>query len=456
MKWYLALICLVASLGGFLFGFDTAVISGTVEHVREQFQIGDLWVGWFTSSALVGCVFGAMSAGYLGDKFGRKPILILSAILFFISAFGSTFPPSFTMLLTARFVGGLGVGLASVLSPMYISEFAPPKVRGRLVALYQLSIVIGILIAYFSNWYLQKQAGSAMVVSTSGIANWVFKAEVWRAMFGAEMFPALAFGLLLLIVPRSPRWLVLAGKDDWALRVLGRLSPLPQAEKELHAIEESLREKKGGIRELFKPGLRTALMIGVGLSVFGQLSGVNIVVYYGPTIIKNVGYTLDSAMQFQVALGLINLVFTVIALFLIDKIGRKALLVGGMIIVALSMLTSGIVLAINPAPGLVIIILLGIYMASIALSISAVIWVIIPEIYPNHIRGRAASIATLANWGTNAMSAYLFPWYVGVAGIHTGFITFGVICIIGTLFFIKYVPETKGKSLEEIALFFRR
>lgn len=469
--WYLGLVCLVASLGGFLFGFDTAVISGTIGMVEGLFNLSELQVGLFTGSALVGCIIGAAFAGILGDRFGRKPVLIFAALMFFLSALGSavqpafavkifarviyalgsTVSPSFAVLIFARFVGGLGVGMASVLAPLFISEFAPARLRGRLVALYQLSIVIGILLAYFSNWSLlgfsQRNAQGTFV---NEFFSWLMIEQVWRAMFGAETIPAVCFIFLLFIVPESPRWLLKADKPQKALAVLSRIVGRTKAVQQKDLIQEALQQEEGSIRELFRPGLRTALMVGIGLSVFGQLTGVNIVVYYGPKILEEAGFEIGGALQYQVLLGLINLVFTIIALCVIDRLGRRPLLIGGMVVVTLALAAAGCFFISGATVGMLIVLILGIYMACVSLSICAVIWVLTPEIFPNSIRARAVSIATLSNWATNFLSAYFFPSYVAKFGMHTAFFTFAAISAIATLFFWRFVPETKNKSLEEI------
>lgn len=454
--WYLSLICLVASLGGLLFGFDTAVISGTVGMVETQFFLSKLEVGWFTSSALVGCILGAIIAGWLGDRFGRKPVLVIASFLFFLSAFGSATPPTFTLLIPARMIGGIGVGIASVLSPLYISEFSPPKIRGRLVALYQLSIVTGILFAYFSNWFLLDYSSNhPNGFGGAGMFHKVFVSEAWRSMFGMEMLPSAIFLILLFFVPESPRWLIQNGQERNGRNILEKISGLEVAKKEFKEISSSFSLETGKISELFKPGLRTALMVGIGLSVFGQLTGINAIIYYGPSILAETGIQLGSALQFQVILGIINLVFTVLALWVIDKLGRRPLLIGGMALVVVTLFVAGFLFASGNPDGVLIVVVLGAYIACIALSICAVIWVLTPEIFPNRIRGRAMSIAAFSNWGTNTIAAYLFPWYVATFGMHTGFFTFGAICLIATLFFWKYVPETKGKSLEEIEQLFK-
>jgi len=454
--------CLVASLGGLLFGFDTAVISGTVERVTQQYGLSPILEGWFASSALVGCIIGAAVAGFFGDRFGRKPTLIVSAFLFFVSALGSAIPPSFQVLVVARIIGGVGVGMASVLAPLYISEFSPPNLRGRLVAFYQLSIVTGILLSYLSNWLILRNAQSVPLSDVGdNLLDWVLIGEYWRGMFGAEMIPALLFIALLFFVPESPRWLIKMGRDAEGFHVLKRVSGQETAARESAEIKAALSQEEGSLRELLRPGLRTALMVGVMLSVFGQLSGVNIVVYYGPKILMTAGYENLAALLSQVGFGIINLVFTVLALLLIDRWGRRPLLIGGMAVVTLALLaigslfligTHGIAgeLIVSRSIGLWIGIGLCVYMAAIAFSISAVIWVLTPEIFPNRVRGRAASIATFANWSTNSASAMIFPWYVAAFGMHVSFLTSGVICLIATVFFWRFVPETKGRSLEEI------
>lgn len=448
---FLTLICLVAAVGGLLFGFDTAVISGTFGFVEQQFALSKLMLGWFGSSALAGCVLGAMVAGWLGDRFGRKPILIIGAVLFFVSALFSAIPPNFTVLICARLIGGVGVGVTSVLAPLYISEFAPPKIRGRLVALYQLSIVVGILLAYFSNWALLRFAETQpQAFGGTGVFHWLLVEQVWRGMFAAELIPNTVFILLLLLVPESPRWLVNAGRAARAFAILERVNGRETAQRELEAIQASVEQEEGRIGELFKPGLRIALIVGVGLSVFGQMTGVNSVIYYGPIILEQAGLKIGGAMGYQVALGLINLLFTLIAVWKVDTWGRRPLLIWGMAAVTLSLGTAGLLFAAEMASGLLIVCVLGIYMACVALSICAVIWVLTPEVFPNRIRGRAMSIAVFANWTVNTVNAFLFPWFAARFGMQSVFLSFAGICLIATVFFWRFVPETKGKSLEEI------
>ena len=454
---FIAAICSIGSLGGLLFGFDTAVISGTFSFIEQYFSLNEIEIGWFTSSALIGAIIGALVSGSLSDRFGRKPILIIAAFLFFISALGCTIPDSFIFLIVARIIGGIGVGMASVLAPLYISEFSPPKIRGKLIALYQLSIVIGILLAYLSNWLLLKfsQESTSLFNETDKLYK-IFVSEVWRGMFGLEMIPSGLFIVLLFLIPESPRWLIKNNNPEKGFNILTKISGKKIAEKEFIEIKNSINKFKGRIADLLRPGLRLALLVGIGLSVFGQFTGVNIIIYYGPTILENAGFKIDGALQFQVAIGLINLIFTILALWKIDRWGRRPLLVYGMFSVFISLIIIAFQFTFDSSQGILIVVMLCIYMASLALSINAVIWVLIGEIFPNRIRGSAMSIVTFTNWGANFLTAFTFPWYIDKIGMGGGFFTFAGMCLLATIFFNKYVPETKGKTLEEIENFWTK
>ena len=454
---FIAAVCSIGSLGGLLFGFDTAVISGTFSFIEQYFLLNEIEIGWFASSALIGAIIGALVSGSLSDRFGRKPILIIAAFLFFISALGCTIPDSFIFLILARIIGGIGVGMASVLAPLYISEFSPPKIRGKLIALYQLSIVIGILLAYLSNWLLLKfsQESTSLFNETDKLYK-IFVSEVWRGMFGLEMIPSGLFIVLLFLIPESPRWLIKNNNPEKGFNILTKISGKKIAEKEFIEIKNSISKFKGRIADLLRPGLRLALLVGIGLSVFGQFTGVNIIIYYGPTILENAGFKIDGALQFQVAIGLINLIFTIIALWKIDRWGRRPLLVYGMFSVFISLIIIAFQFTFDSSQGILIIVMLCIYMASLALSINAVIWVLIGEIFPNRIRGSAMSIVTFTNWGANFLTAFTFPWYIDKIGMGGGFFTFAGMCLLATIFFNKYVPETKGKTLEEIENFWTK
>lgn len=463
---YLALVAAATALAGLLFGFDTAVISGTVDRVEAQYGLDAVALGLFTSSALGGCIAGAAVAGWLGDRFGRRPNLFLAGILFLVSAVFSMLPPSYAGLLVARIVGGVGVGVASVLAPTYLSELAPPRIRGRLVAGYQLSIVIGILTAYLSNWAIL-EASAAAASWAEGWPRLVLVDEPWRAMFGAEIVPAGLFLMLLFFVPESPRWLIETGQRARGRTILERIAGPEVAAAEAAEIARAAAAETGSLGELFGPGLRKALLVGVMLSVFGQLSGVNIVVYYGPKILAAAGFAETAALLGQVGFGLINLVFTILALVLIDSLGRRPLLIGGMGVVAATLAVIGLLFqgigpladaapaagletAIDPRRGIAIGVAICVYMAAIAFSICAVIWVLTPEIFPNRVRARAVSICTLANWATNFLAALAFPWAVEWFGMATAFLAAAGACGVATAFFLATVPETKGQSLEAI------
>ena len=454
---FIAAVCSIGSLGGLLFGFDTAVISGTFSFIEQYFLLDEIEIGWFASSALIGAIIGALVSGSLSERFGRKPILIIAAFLFFISALGCTIPNSFIFLIVARIIGGIGVGMASVLAPLYISEFSPPKIRGKLIALYQLSIVIGILLAYLSNWLLLKfsQESTSLFNETDKLYK-IFVSEVWRGMFGLEMIPSGLFILLLFLIPESPRWLIKNNNPEKGFNILTKISGEKIAEKEFKEIKNSISKFKGRIADLLKPGLRLALLVGIGLSVFGQFTGVNIIIYYGPSILENAGFKIDGALQFQVTIGLINLIFTILALWKIDRWGRRPLLVYGMFSVFISLIIIAFQFTFDSSQGILIVVMLCIYMASLALSINAVIWVLIGEIFPNRIRGSAMSIVTFTNWGANFLTAFTFPWYIDKIGMGGGFFTFAGMCLLATIFFNKYVPETKGKTLEEIENFWTK
>lgn len=448
-RWGLA-VCATASIGGLLFGFDTAVVSGTIDSVGRQFNLTDWQVGWFGSSALVGCIVGAISAGWASDRFGRKPVLVVSAVLFLLSALFCAIPPGFNLLIAARIVGGVGIGLASVVAPMYISEFAPTHARGRYVAFYQLSIVVGILLAFCSNYAIERYCLANRNVGATGWHLTLIE-ESWRAMFGMGMVPAVVFLAALFAVPESPRWLELRRN---ARR--GEGSPLSP-------------EASGSIRELLAPGLRVALLVGVSLAFFGQMSGVNIVVYYGPSVLEAAGIAKEGALLFQVGFGVINLAGTIAALFIIDRMGRRPLLLGGMAVAgamlavvaalfhyggqeAMKSVDGNAALALRPEYGKWIVVALSVYMAAIAIGICSVIWVLTPELFPTRVRGRAAAIATFVNWSTNAISVWWFPPFVAAMGVESAFLAFAASCLVATLFFYAIVPETRGKSLEQIEL----
>ncbi|MHB0959784.1 MAG: sugar porter family MFS transporter [Pirellulaceae bacterium] len=446
---YLFLISFIAALGGFLFGFDTAVVSGTLVQLTTQFQLGPLVKGIVVASALVGCMVGALMAGTLSDRFGRKAILIVSAVLFLVSAVGCTVPSTVVLLIGARWLGGVGIGIASMLSPMYLSEVSPPHLRGRLITLYQLAITIGIVVAYFSNECLQWLSINTWSSMTEGFWRWVLVDEVWRGMFGVEAFPAIAFLLLLLVVPETPRWLAMQGRIDEALAVLTRVVGLPEAQRELKEIRQTLSQERTSIRALLEPGLRVPLLIGILLPFFSQVSGINAIIYYGPTIFHDAGWELGESLGGQTIIGLVNVIFTIVAVGVVDRFGRKPMLYFGVAGLVVALAATGALFAMNRT-GWHLVVALMFYLACFAMSLGPVPWIIIAEIFPTRIRGRAMSVGTFTIWSTNTLVMLVFPTLSVSLGPAGTFALFAILVAPALLLTWWLIPETKGRSLEEI------
>ena len=444
---YLYLVCLVAALGGFLFGFDTAVISGTVGLVKIDFSLSAVSEGWFVSCALLGCIIGVSFSGKLSDKYGRKIILILSAVLFLASALGCMLSDSFTTLILFRLVGGLGIGVASMVSPLYISEFSPSRYRGMMVSLYQLALTIGIVLAYFSNAYL---ADHAAVVHSSGSIQTIFSTQVWRAMLGLGAVPAGIFLVSLFIIPESPRWLLLNGQQKKAEAILVKIDGARAAANELEGFKVQGGVKDTSLRELFKPVYRKALWIGMLLPFLSQVSGINAVIYYGPRILEQAGFTLNKALGGQVTIGLVNVVFTFVAILTIDKWGRKPLLFVGVGGAILSLVTIGALFALGVTSGPWILIFILAFIACFAFSFGPVCWVVVSEIFPNAIRGKAMALATLSLWIGNFLVGQLTPVMLERLGSSWTFWLFAICCSPALWITWKLIPETKGRSLENI------
>lgn len=442
-------LALIAAMGGFLFGYDTAVISGTLALVRNQFLLNAGMEGWYVSSALVGCIIGVSGAGWLSDRYGRKMVLLLTGTLFSISAIGCALSTSFTMLVIYRLIGGLGVGIASMLSPLYISEISPPSQRGRLVTLYQFAITIGILCSYFVNAWL---LNASRIPGFSGMENLrlVFKQEVWRGMLGMEAIPAISFFILIFFIPKSPRWLIVKGQKEKARRILSWLGGNEVAEREMKEIEETVALEKGSWKLLLEPGIKMAVFIGVALAVLQQFTGIDAIIYYGPRIFEEAGFALSEALGSQVVIGIINVTFTVIAIFTIDTLGRKRLLLAGTSGMLLSLIIIGILFFIGKAQGILLLSLVLIFIASFAFSLGPVVWVILSEIYPTRIRGRAMSIATIAVWIGTAIIGQMIPLSLDNLGPHITFWIFAFFCLPTLLIGWKLLPETKGRTLEDI------
>lgn len=449
-KVYLLFITLSAALGGFLFGYDTAVISGTVGLVKSQFGLNTAMEGWFVSSALLGCIAGVAFAGELSDRYGRKRSLIFSGLMFSVSVVGCALSGSNAELVVFRLIGGLGVGVASMLSPMYISEVSPARIRGRMVALYQFAITIGILSAYFANAIMLKLSGSLTGLDPAGIWNKLLVAEVWRGMFATELIPALFFFLIMFFVPSSPRWLVSKDRSEEAGRVLERINDREFAEEELSSIKEAVaKEEKGSWSSIYKKGIRVALFAGMGLALLSQFTGINAIIYYGPRIMEQAGLQLSDALGGQVIIGIVNVVATVVAILRIDKYGRKKLMQGGITGMFFSLLVVGILFLTGHTQGTLLLIFILIFIASFAIGYGPVIWVLLAEIYPTRVRGRAMSVATLTVWVGAGIIGQVVPWMLEVLSPAVTFFIFALCCIPVPLI-LRKIPETKGLSLEDI------
>jgi len=421
-----------AALGGLLFGFDTGVISGAIHFIKIEFNLNAYQEGFAVSNLMVACVIGALLAGPIADWTGRKKVLILCAVLFTVSAILSALPRSFTELVIARFIGGMGVGMASVVSPMYIAEISPAKIRGRLVALNQLAIVVGILLSYLSNWLL---------VDT-GINN-------WRYMLVAEILPAITFLVGLFFIPESPRWLTKEGLEKEALDVLNVVAGAANSDHELQEVKKSLAEKSTSLKELLHPSLRRVLIVGILFSLFAHITGIDTIIYYGPIIFLESGFKTDSALLASVMIGITNLIFTFVGMAMVDKAGRKFLLLVGLAGMGISMTLVGLCMQSDMISAKWTLLWIMTYIASFAMSIGVVIWVYLSEIYPTRVRGQALSVATMVLWLGNVILTQLFPVMMERFGGGTFYI-FSFICLLAFIFTWTMVKETKGVSLEEI------
>ncbi|MBN2088794.1 sugar porter family MFS transporter [candidate division KSB1 bacterium] len=441
---YVWLVTLVAALGGLLFGYDTAVISGAIGFLKTKFALDATWEGWTAASALLGCVLGVVIAGPLSDRFGRKKVLILSAILFLISAIGTAVPETLFAFIVYRIIGGIGVGIASMSSPMYIAEITPASIRGRMVSINQFAIVSGMLVIYFVNYFIANIHSEAWNIESG-----------WRWMFGSEILPALLFLILLFFVPESPRWLTKNRQRGQALHILKRVGGETSAQIELEAIEKTLAEESGSIRQLFQPGMRIVLFIGIALAILQQVTGINVFLYYAPEIFKKLGTGSNIALLQTIIVGAVNMLFTIVAIWTVDRLGRKPLMLLGATGMGISLLSMGMASQFQSTSLWILIFILG-YIACFALSVGPVTWVILSEIFPTKIRGRALSIATFCLWVANFIVSQTFPMLdehpALVQQFHHGFpfYIYGLFCIVLIILVWRFIPETKGKTLEEI------
>src|SRR5690554_330538 len=456
---YVVFISIVAALGGFLFGYDTAVISGTISQVTNQFSLNTIQSGWYVGSALIGCIAGVLIAGALSDYAGRKKTMLLSAVLFTASALGCTIARDFDQLVIYRIVGGIGIGIVSIACPLYISEISPASHRGRMVSLYQLAVTVGFLGAYLMNYYLLNF--SETFSSNNPLIDKIFNTENWRGMLGAEMIPALLFFIIIFFIPESPRWLIVKGKVKSATNIFSKIySDESKVATQVNETMQMLQtEEKSDWKMLFTPGIFRAVLIGSAIAILGQFMGVNAVLYYGPSIFESSGLSSGDSLFYQSLIGAVNMCTTILALLIIDKIGRKKLVYVGVSGMIVSLILIGIYFLKGEALGMSSIFLLGCFLAYIfftAGSISAVIFVFLSEMYPTKIRGLAMSIAGFSLWVGTYLIGQLTPWMLENATSAGTFFLFAFMCIPYMLIVWKLMPETAGKSLEEIERFWLR
>jgi len=430
---YVIFVTVIAAIGGLLFGFDTAIVAGATRYLKDQFALNSLQEGWAVSVVLIGCMFGAGLAGAISDRIGRKRFMLVSAVLFFISALGCAFPQNIFQFVIFRFVGGLGIGSASILAPLYIAEVSPARIRGALVSVNQMAIVTGILLAYFVNW----------AFAGVGPSN-------WRWMYGMGALPSVVFFLLLLLVPESPRWLVKEDREEEALGVLTRVNDAATAAAEVRSIKETLLLEKGSLAELFRPGFRRALLIAVVLAILQQITGINAILYYAPRIFERAGFERISAIGQSTIVGFVNMLFTIVAILLVDKVGRKPLLLIAAAGMGVSQLLLGAAFRVENLSGSAILLLILLYIAFFAMAMGPIVWVVMSEIFPTRMRGSAMAIATVALWIADFAVTLTFPVIADRLSETTAFWIYAVMCAIDFFFMLFLLPETKGKTLEEI------
>lgn len=436
-KKFIVLVSFVAALGGLLFGFDTAIISGTIPYISNYFKLNEYMLGWSVSSILVGCAVGAMLAGKLADRYGRRFALIICAVLFAVSGMGAAASTHLYEFILYRLAGGLGVGAAAMVSPMYIAEMAPARWRGRLVAFYQMAIVIGIMVAYFFNYAFDGMG-----------------ANNWRWMFGSQAAPAVFFFLLLLAVPETPRWLVRKGRKKEAACILEKISG-ETARAELTIIEKSFHnETSVSLKQLFGKAYKPVLLVGVMIAIFQQVTGINSIIYYSPVIFKETGIDSSSSLLQTIAIGIVNIISTFIAIGLVDKVGRRKLLLAGCLLMGASLVGVGLCFQFGYFDHYVVLIFMLLYVASFGATLGAVTWVYLAEIFPNLIRSLALSVATLCLWLADFAITLTFPVMTKKLGISYTMFFYALLCAVAFVYMLLKVKETKGRPLEEIETLF--
>ena len=453
---YVLFLSFVASLGGILYGFDTAVISGTTSNVATQFGLDEISKGWYVGCALIGSILGVACAGVLSDFLGRKKSMIIAAILFSVSAIGCCICRGFNDLVIYRIIGGIGIGIVSIVSPMYISEISPAKIRGTMVALYQLAITMGLLLAYLANYAIL--SGSETANYSSPFLQKILSSEMWRGMLGSESIVTILFLIVSLTIPESPRWLIVRGQDLKAISIFRLLkSEEFGAMEEFYATKASIDgEVKSEWKSILEPGIRKAIIYGSAIAILGQFMGVNAVLYYGPDIFADAGLASKESSFSTVLVGLINMLTTVLAVFIIDKVGRKKLIyfgVSGMILCLVMIALYfwfGVDIGLSPV---ILLVLFLSYIFSQAISISAVVNVILSEMYPNRVRGIAMSIAGLSLWVGTYLIGQFTPWLMNHLTSAGTFILFAL-CCLPYMYIMRFkIPETTGRTLEEIEEF---
>lgn len=417
----LAFIAIVASLGGFIFGFDMAVVSGVLPLVTSQFQLDTFHQGWFVSSALLGCVIGVVISGFLSDKYGRKSTMQIAAVIFVLATFACVFLESFAIIIWTRIFTGIGIGIASNVVPLYLSEIAPIKDRGKLVTFYQLALTLGIVLAYTSNALIIKDQDILSQFSQNALFQLIFAEQQWRAMIGMALVPSLAFFIGLRFVPESPSW-----------AKINRSSI------------------SSGYTELFSPIYRKAMLIGLFLPIFSQFCGINVIIYYGPTILKTLGFSLDNSLYGQIIIGSANMLFTLIAIWKVDNLGRRPLYLIGTLGGAVSLFLTSMLFYLGLADSWLLVISVVCFLAFFAFSIGPLKFVVAAEIFPSSIRAKAMGVSILAMWVSDFLMGQITPFLLDDIGVSGTFLFLGLVCLSGFVFVLKFLPETKGKSTDEI------
>lgn len=448
---YLIPICLVATFGGLLFGYDTGVISGAIEPLTARFSLGDFMKGWVSGCVLIGCAAGVLMVGPVSDRFGRKPALILSAVMFLASAIGTSLPQHIQTFILFRFLGGVGIGIASISTPMYIAEITPAHLRGRMVAVNQIAIVCGLAATSYVNYFIARHGDQAWLISTG-----------WRWMFATGVAPAVVFILLLLPIPESPRWLTEMGKDDEARSILDRVGGADFAAAEISSIKYALAREKGTWRSLFARRMRVPLLLGIALAVLQQVTGINVFMYFGATIFRNMSAStgVDAGLLEQVVINGACVIFTLIAIATVDRWGRRPLMFLGTAGMGVSLLAMGVMAQFLNDPAATtgwMLAFIVLYIAAFGLSVGPVVWVILAEIFPTAVRGRALGLATFFLWASDYAVTQTFPimdakgsWYVREFNHALPFYIYAAFCAVMLFVVWRFVPETKGRTLEQI------